>query len=79
MGFARVRRLAITGGLPPDQMNDAIAWTARREEEERQREIASETEVKRIARSTLIAAWIAAIASIAAIAVTCLAWLFPRT
>jgi len=51
----------------------------RREEEERQRRLVSEIEGKRIARSTLIAAWIAAAASIFAIAVACLAWLFPRT
>jgi hypothetical protein len=78
MGLARVRMLVSTSGLPQQMMSDAIQWVARREEEERQRGLLSEIEGKRIARSTLIAAWIAAAASIFAVAVACLAWLFPR-
>jgi hypothetical protein len=79
MGLTRVRMLLNTGGLAQPMIHDAVNWAARRAEEERQRETASEVEVKRIARNTLIAAWIAAVASIAAILVACLAWLFPRT
>lgn len=79
MGLTRVRILLNTGGLTQPMIDDAVNWTARRAEEERQRETASEVEVKRIASNTLIAAGIAAVAfSIAAILVACLAWLFPR-
>jgi len=76
MGLIRVRILLNTGGLTQPMINDAVNWAARRAEEERQRETASEVEVKRIARNTLIAAGIAAVASIAAILVACLAWLY---
>jgi hypothetical protein len=79
MGLTRVRILLKTGGLTQPMIHDAVNWAARRAEEERQRETASEVEVKRIARDTLIAAGIAAVASIAAILVACLAWLFPLT
>jgi len=73
MGLTRVRILLNTGGLVQPMIHDAVNWAARRAEEERQRETASEVEVKRIARNTLIAAMGAAIL------VACLAWLFPRT
>ena len=100
MGFARVKILVSTSGLPQGMLSDAIQWVARREEEERQREIASEGKAKQIARDALVtardtlitsretliitrgaqrAAWIAAVAAIAAVVVACLAWLFPRT
>jgi len=73
MGLTRVRILLNTGGLVQPMIHDAVNWAARRAEEERQRETASEVEVKRIARNTFIAAMGAAIL------VACLAWLFPRT
>ncbi len=79
MGFAQIKILATNNGLPQGMLGDAIRWIARREEEERQRQVASQIEAKRTARSTLIAAWIAAGASLLAIVVACLAWLFPRT
>jgi Na+/glutamate symporter len=96
MGFAQVKTLALTNGLPQGILGDAIRWVARREEEERQREkeerendkaerqrerkrqIESDIAARLIAQRTLIAAWIAAGTSIAAILVACLAWLFPR-
>ena len=78
-GLGKVKMLMMTHDLPDPMKTDAVNWVARHEEEERQREIASETEGRRIARRTLIAAWIAAGASIVAIAVACLAWLFPHT
>lgn len=39
MGFGRVKSLALNNGLPPDQLADAIRWVAKREEEERLRQL----------------------------------------
>jgi len=85
MGLARVRMLVGTSGLPQHMMSDAIQWVALGEEKERHRRIGFEVEQQQIAReqrkialSTLRAAWIAAGAAIIAIIVACLAWIFPR-
>jgi Flp pilus assembly protein TadB len=50
MGLASVRLLISTSGLPPDMISDAKRWAARREEEERQRELASRNEQAQLAR-----------------------------
>ena len=50
MGLGSVRMLISTSGLPQQMMTDAIHWAARREEEERQRELASKDEQEQLAR-----------------------------
>ena len=66
LGAAQVRTMLQSGGFPTQDHVSIVEWLAEKDQEERRRNDASQTEMSQTARSAKNAAWIAAIAAIAA-------------
>ena len=84
-GEAQVRVLIASGQYPTQLIQTAVRWLAKKDQEARVRNDASQIEQNQTARSAKKAAWIAAIAAIAAAIVAimaaviaAIAWIYPR-
>jgi hypothetical protein len=77
LGVAQVRLLLQTDGFPHTHKPAILKWLTEKDEEERKRHEASQIDQNKLASSTHLAAWVAAIAAIVSVVISMLAWLRP--